>query len=443
MILNATIHNHEKGSAFTGLRNSAHVMPGIRLMKRIQIVLVCVLFFQVLSAQQHNLDYFLTQGLQNSPLLKDYQNRVRSGKLDSLRLKAGQGIQINATSADSYAPVINGWGYDEVKTDLAQVSAQVGISREITGNSHLQNKYQAIRLQNQSILNEGSLSEKDLIKAIISQYLLAYGDQMHHLNNAEMLGVLRQEEQLVKKLTEQGIYKQTEYLSLLVNLRQQEVVTAQSGYLFKTDFESLNYLCGIFDTTCLVLADPNLIINTAPGIRGTVFYRQFQTDSLKLINTDRQIDYNYRPKISLYADGGYLSSLVLTPWKNFGMSAGLNLMVPIYDGRQRKMQHDQVAISEATRSNYFSFFTNQYLQKVATLTRQLEANNKLAAQTGEQITFAQTLVDANRLLLNSGDIPVTDYILSVNSYLTAKNMLIEITLERLRIINELNYWNQK
>ncbi len=125
------------------------------------------------------------------------------------------------------------------------------------------------------------------------------------------------------------------------------------------------------------------------------------------------------------------------------MSAGLNLMVPIYDGRQRKMQHDQVAISEATRSNYFSFFTNQYRQQIATLTRQLEANDKLAAQTEEQMTYAQTLVDANRLLLNSGDIPVTDYILSVNNYLTAKNMLIEITLERLRIINELNYWNQK
>ncbi len=62
MILNATIHNHEKGSVFIGLRNSAHVILIIRLMKRIQIVLICALFFQVLSAQQHNLDYFLYSG---------------------------------------------------------------------------------------------------------------------------------------------------------------------------------------------------------------------------------------------------------------------------------------------------------------------------------------------------------------------------------------------
>ncbi len=61
-----------------------------------------------------------------------------------------------------------------------------------------------------------------------------------------MLGVLRQEEQIVKKLTEQGIYKQTEYLSLLVNLRQQEVVTAQSGYQFKTDFEIAKLLYAVF-----------------------------------------------------------------------------------------------------------------------------------------------------------------------------------------------------
>jgi outer membrane protein TolC len=412
-------------------------------MRRIQIVLLLVLFVQVLNAQQQYLEYFLDRGLQNSPLLKDYQNRLRSAQIDSLRLRAGQGFQVNASSVNSYAPVIHGWGYDEVKTDIAQVSALVGISKEITGNNNLRNKYQAIRLQNQSTFLEGGLSEKELKKAIISQYILTYGDQQQHILNAEVLDVFRQEEQIVKKLTEQGIYKQTEYLSLLVNLRQQELITAQSGYQFKNDFESLNYLCGIFDTTCIILSDPDLIINTPAGLHKTIFYKQFETDSLKLINTDRQINFDYRPKLSVYADGGYLSSLAYTPWKNFGMSAGLNLTMPIYDGRQRKMQHDQVAIAEATRINYLSFFTNQYRQQIAMLTRQLTSNDQLARKTREQMTYAQTLIDANRLLLNSGDISVTDYLLSVSNYLTAKNMLIGNTLARFNIINELNYWSEK
>ncbi len=53
------------------------------------------------------------------------------------------------------------------------------------------------------------------------------------------------------------------------------------------------------------------------------------------------------------------------------------------------------------------------------------------------------LIDANRVLLNSGDISITDYLLSVNNYLNAKNLLIEKAIERFRIINEMNYWSEK
>jgi outer membrane protein TolC len=412
-------------------------------MRRIFALLSGVFFFLAINAQQQNLDYYLTSGLNNSPLLKDYKNRMKSALIDSMRIRAGQGIQVNAASDNSYGPVIHNWGYDEVKTDIAQVSALVGISKEIKGSSNLSNRYQAIRLQNLSTTLEGSLSEKDLKKEITSLYILAYGDQQNYRLNSQVLEILKQEEQIVKRLTEQGIYKQTEYLSFLVNVRQQEIITSQSDFQFKTDLESLNYACGIFDASIVVLAEPDLDTNLHAELHKTVFYRQFITDSLKLINAGRQIDFDYRPRLSVYADGGYLSSLALTPWKNFGASVGLSLSVPIYDGRQRKMQHDQIAISEASRSNYISFFENRYSQQISMLRRQLASADQITRQTMEQMTYVQTLIDANRLLLNSGDIPVTDYLLSINNYLNAKSLLIENNMTRFRIVNELNYWSEK
>jgi outer membrane protein TolC len=415
----------------------------IYLLRRILIILPGVFLIQILNAQQQNLDYFLNSGLKNSPLLKDYTNRVKSAMIDSMRIKAGQGIHVNATSNNAYAPVIHSWGYDEIKTDIAELSAVVQISKEITWNKNLQNKYQAIRLQNQSALLAGSLSAKDLKKTIISQYILAWGDQQYYELNSGVLNVLRQEELIVKKLAENGFYRQTEYLSFAVNIRQQELVAEQFDFQFKTDYETLNYLCGIFDTTRYVLTNPALISNPSAGIRNTIFYRQFVIDSLKLINSDMQIDFNYQPKLSVFADGGYLSSLTVTPWKNFGVSAGLTLTVPIYDGRQRQMQHDQVAISESTRSNYKDFFETQYRQQIALLCHQLAAIDQLAKKTVEQQKYAKALVDANRVLLNTGDISVNDYLLSVNNYMNANNMLIENTIERYRIINELNYWSEK
>lgn len=412
-------------------------------MRRIQIILLGFLFPGVLNAQQQNLDYYLRQGLQNSPLLKDYQNRLRSAQIDSLRLKATLGLQINASSINSYAPVIQAWGYDEVKTDIANVSALAGITREIIGNGNLRNKYQALHLQKQLTTIEGSLSEKDLRKSIISQYILAYGDQQQHMLDADVLAVLRQEEQIVNKLTEKGAYHQTEYLSLVVNMRQQEIRTAQSGIQSRTDLELLNAMCGINDTVCVRLSEPAIYITGHAEPHNTLFYRQFVTDSLKLVNANEQIKFEYRPKLSLYADGGYFSSLAYMPVKNFGMSAGFSLSMPIYDGGQRKMQHDQITISEETRKNYRNFFTSQYRQQIGMLSRQLSSQDQLIHQCTDQMAYAQTLIDANRELLSTGDISVTDYLLSVSNYYNAKNLLIENKLTKFRIINEINYWSQK
>ena len=412
-------------------------------MRKIQILLLGFLFIQGLNAQQQDLDYFLTKGLQNSPLLKDYQNRLRSARIDSLRLRATLGLQINASSVDSYAPVINGWGYDEVKTDIANVSVLAGITKEIIGNDNLRNKYQALSLQSQSTSIQGNLSEKDLKKSIVSQYILAYGEQQQQLLNADILSVLKQEEQIVRKLTEKGVYKQTEYLSFVVNLRQLEIHNLQSAIQSKTDLELLYALCGIDDTSHVNLVEPALVVILPEGPHGTLLYRQFELDSLKLSNADRQINFEYRPKLSVYADGGYLSSLSYMPQKNFGLSAGISLVVPIYNGGQKKMEHDQITIAEETRADYRNFFTSQYRQQIHMLTSQLASHDPLIRQCTEQLTYAKTLIDANQDLLRTGDISVTDYLLSVSNFLNAKNLLIESILSRYRIINEINYWSQK
>jgi hypothetical protein len=412
-------------------------------MRRITALSFSFFLFLSLNGQHKDLDFYLTTGLTNSPLLKDYNNRIKSTVIDSMRIKAGQGVMINASGVSAYAPVINGWGEDEVKTDIADLRALVQVSREINWNRNLQNRYQAVNLQNQMSLLEGKLSARDLKKNIITQYILTYGDQQYFELNREVLDMLRQEELIVKKLAENGYYRQTEYLAFTVNIRQQELITEKYNFTLRSDFETLNYLCGIFDTTFYSLASPFLIRAHFATISNSVFYRQFIIDSLKLANSDRQIDFNYQPKLSLFADGGYLSSLNVTPWKNFGISAGLSLTVPVYDGKQKQMQHDQVAISELTRSNYRDFFSVQYRQKVVMLENQIEALERISDKTIEQQKYVRALIDANLILLNNGDIPVSEYLLSVNNYLNVNLMLIDNTIERFSILNELNYWIEK
>ena len=159
-------------------------------------------------------------------------------------------------------------------------------------------------------------------------------------------------------------------------------------------------------------------------------------------NSRSLIDFSYRPKANLYADGGFSSSFQYEGYKNFGVSFGVTVSVPIYDGHQRKMQYSKLNIAERTRVSYKDFFTSQYSQQVAQLTQQLKATEDLIGQINDQVRYSQALIDVNEKLLGTGDARIADYILALSNYLNAKNLLTQNNITRLQIINQINYWNR-
>jgi outer membrane protein TolC len=144
----------------------------------------------------------------------------------------------------------------------------------------------------------------------------------------------------------------------------------------------------------------------------------------------------------VFTDAGYNSSLQIQPYKNFGFSAGLNLTIPIYDGRQKQYKYAKLDIEERTRLSNREFYFNQYSQQVAQLKLQLNATDKLVGKINQQITYAYTLIGADNRLLETGDIRIADYVTAVNTYLNAKNLLNQNFITRLRILNQINYWNR-
>jgi outer membrane protein TolC len=407
-------------------------------------IAVLLLAFSSMCAftQPKTLDFYINRGIQNSPLLKDYSKQLQLTKNDSLRLKAGLGVQVKALSTNSYAPVINGWGYDEIITNGANIYAGVSVSKDLTGIKNRQNQFDAIGIHYQSIENTGKITEQELKKNITGQYIIAYGSLQEYLFNSEMNGLLKNEEIILKTLTENGVYKQTEYLTFLVNFQQQELHMSGLRNRYRSDLSTLNYLCGIEDTAFIYLADPELVPDALPKFSGTIFYKQFMLDSLKLQNANQQIDFQYKPKVSLFADGGYLSSLAYNPYKNFGLNAGFTVSIPIYDGGLRKIQHDKISIDEDIRRSYRDFYLSQSSQQIQRFLQQLDENRKLSEDISRQVKYARTLIDIYHKILDAGEIQMSDYIIAVSNYLTARNMLVENKVEKYQIINELNYWNR-
>lgn len=393
-------------------------------------------------AQNHNLDYFIQQASENSPTIKDFQNQILISRIDSQILRASLRTQVNFLNTDSYAPVVKGWGYDPAITNYANLTAILQANRNFVTTNNLAVQLKTIDLQRRALLDTIQLSLRDLKRTITEQYITAYGDQLAVNFTKEVFDLMKNEGEMLKKLTQGNVFKQTDYLNFYVTMQQQELTYLQAQNQYAADYLTLNYLAGIVDTTVQQLEKPDLHEIAQNNFDSSVFMQKFVTDSLRIANEKKTISYQYKPKVGAYADGGYNSSLQFNPYKNFGFSAGLSLTIPIYDGHQKQMKFAQEDIRERTRQTNKQFFLNQYYQQISQLRQQLSAIDMLTEKIDKQIEYAHTLIVANNKLLETGDIAMRDYITAINNYLSAQNLLTLNNIARLRIVNQINYWNQ-
>ena len=410
--------------------------------KYFSIVVLCSasLFVQAQEPAK-NLDFFLNQAKISSPVLKDLENQRKSAGIDSLIVKAAGKPQITGTSSGLYAPIIRGYGYDEVITNGQSLDALLNVNYDLLNKKRINNQLQGVKLQSDSIRYASQLSTFDLNRSIADQYILAFASQDQVDFNSEVVNLLKKEEALLKTLTRSNIYKQSEYLTFLVTLQQQELGLQQAALQYKNDLATLNYLSGITDTTSVRLEEPKLKSDKLFS-ETSFFKRKFELDSLKNENQRNSIILNYQPKLGVYANGGYNSSLVLQPYKNFGSSVGFTFSVPIYDGRQKKMQVNKLNLASETISNYREFFVRQQSQQLNLIRQQIDQTDRLFVKINDQIRLSKGLIDVDSKLMHTGDLRVSDFIIAINNYMSAQNLLKQTTINRLKLINQYNYWNR-
>ena len=80
---------------------------------------------------------------------------------------------------------------------------------------------------------------------------------------------------------------------------------------------------------------------------------------------------------------------------------------------------------------------------MAQLSQQLRTIQQLIDQMNTQIKYTETLVEANHKLLETGDARMADYIIAISNLLTARNTIRQNNINKLQLINQINYWNSK
>jgi Outer membrane protein len=404
-----------------------------------KLVLLVFLLATGIFIQAQNLDFYLQKGLENSPLLKDFRNQLISGKLDSLLVQASYKPQVNQVSQAMYAPYSSKFGYDEAITNGANYSAVLNVVQPLFNKKFKANQFQENALAKQSIATDVRLTVSDLKQGITEQYLLAYTDWEQIRFSRGILEQLKKQQDLLKSLVEKGIYAQTDAMNLSISITAQKIAIRQAALQFHNNLAVLNFICGIADTTTANLQKPELTVFNKFDIGNTPAMAKFKIDSLKTVNSRQSIDLNYRPRLSAFADAGFMAVLPENIPHNFGTSFGLNFSVPVYDGKQRKLQYEKLQLEENSRLDYKAFYTTQYKQQLNQLSGQLKETNELIASIRSQLAEQEKLIELYKIEIEKGLVRFLDYLNIVNNYAQTKNNLTTAEMSRLQIINQMNY----
>jgi outer membrane protein TolC len=411
-------------------------------MKPRIFLIFLVLFPSACSlAQVRNLDYFLQQGLVNSPLLKDLNNQVRMNSVDSLLVNAARQPQVKFNGLMMYAPVIHDYGYSEAITNGGNLVSTVNVSQNIFNKKTIEAQYSKIGIQNQTVKNTLRLSEKELKKIITDQYLTTYTLSTEIDFKKTLLKSANNEESILKQMVEKGVYRETDYLSFLLELQLIELDLNDLRIQYQKELSALKLLCGIRDTLSCELLLPDISISTVKP-KNSPFFERFRIDSLQIINEKILIDRNYKPAVSWMTDAGLVNNDPAVIYKNLGLSAGMSLTLPVYDGNQRKLNYSKLKLSEDTRKGYEDFFKQQYSQQVQQLNKELRQTLDVIPKLEQQLKIAESIIRLDRDLLNNGGITITDFVIAVKNLVTFTQNLNEYQVKVLRISNEINYWQE-
>jgi len=382
-----------------------------------------LLGFATLQAggQERGLEYYLGKGAANSPVLKDISNQIQANQYDSLIARASFLPQVNFNAYLMYAPVVNGWGYSEVITNGQNLSGTLNVNQQIFNKKTRDASYRKYGLATSSLDNTRKITVNELKKAITAQYLTVYSALLEKKFQLQVLSALNDEEKILKIWVEKGAYRQTDYLSLKVEMMNLERNTRELDIQYRKEFWNLNMICGISDTALYETGLSSIDESLKKLPENSPLFLRFVIDSLKIQNEKSLIDRKYKPSVSWFSDGGIINNEPQYLYRNFGISFGMSMTLPVYDGNQRKLNYGRIRVEEETRKYYQDFFSFQYNSTLKQLRDELERVRSLGQENEKQIALAGELVEQDKTLLNTASLGITDYILALKNLIEARH----------------------
>lgn len=428
-------------------------------MKRISVLsgtLLALLCWALPArCQQPDLDYFIGNALKSDAAVRTNLSQQQLYGLQARLINAqNKGPQVNFTAdyigvpyfgsngriiSLTASPSSRAFGYDAGQTNGGTYATQLNIALELLNRKSIYNLQQ--QNTNAALVNSNTRLqiEHDLRKSITDQYIQVYQLQQQEEYLAQIVGEVKGRKSTVEALVKRGLLQQSDYLLLEIeqNTRENEYSQAQINEV--NAYMGLKNLALVTDTGRVKLVPPEITLNSAP----TNYYYQerFRLDSLGILADQNVFNNKYRPALSFAANGGMLSSDFNNIPRNIGLLAGLHLVVPVFDGHQRKINNSQAKISQQNIRYARDNFSVQQKNYLESLNRQIGLLNLNLLQIDRLIGKQQLLLQLDREKLQSGQLSIIEYVKTLQDYAASRQNLNAVNVQLLLLKNQYNYYN--
>lgn len=424
-------------------------------MRYILITALFLCLFRQGYSQQLSLDYFINNALKNDPSIRQNVNQQQIYGLQSQLINAqNKSPQVNFTSDYLFAPFFgsdgkaisittnpspNAYGYDVGLTNGGTYATQLNVSIPLLNKktiSALQNQN-----TNQAAINantKGQL-EHDLRKNITDQYIQVFQIQQQEDYLEIIIKQIKERKATVEALVKRGLLQQSDYLLLEIEQNSRETELSQNRIAEVNAYSTLKNTAVVADTAMVRLQEP--VIALQPNPHTFYFKEKFKLDSLNLAVQQNVFNTKYLPTLTFGANGGMLASDFTNIPHNVGLEATLHLNIPIYDGRQRKINDSQNKINQQGITYARDNFTIQQKNYLQSIQKQIGLFNQNVGLINQLIQKQELLLQLDKEKLQNGQLSIMEYIKAITDYAAAKQSLTAAKVQILLLANQYNYYN--
>ncbi len=403
------------------------------MAKNLLMTCVFVCFGQlVLSQDNASLDVFLDAAMRNAPGVKVNDNLEQIGRIQEDIIRAqNNAFQVSASSEILFAPYFNNngrvidvtttpsptaYGYDVGITNGGLYSAQLNVTKNLLNQASVDNLLLQNKVSNESIALSTEEMEHTLAKNMTDAYIMAYQLQLQADFTSQVLEDLKTRLKVLGLLVKKGIVQQSDYMLLQLDIEGKQLELKQIKDNLNNSINQMFTLAGIPVHDIERLEAPNISRDNS-SIQGEHYYeRKYTNDSLQVKAGQLVYENAYRPQLTVYGNTGLNAVELNTIAHKIGMSAGLRLTIPIYDGKQRKYNAQQNKL-KVENMDYVKMNSQVQLDNnLKNIDQQLTAVKENRDILTMQIHKQEEILEIYKGKLVQGQVSIIDYLNVMQNY---------------------------